>query len=155
MVPKALCTAFYKFFYIFTEFFYSFFTLFYSFSRFLRFFTRPGLAMEMASDFGAGDLGGLLLTMSSPVILAAPARNAFLTFLQHSTLGSARPTDGGIGRRCVGKDQGVTAQCVWMWLIPSIHPRASPLLGSYAIQTKLWHPPANYALQPRKGAMVG
>ena len=71
MDPKALCTVFYiLFFEGILQFFYECFTvsftavlckLFFSqfFAFFLQFFTKPGLAVEMAGDFGAGDLGGL------------------------------------------------------------------------------------------------
>ena len=44
-----------------TCFFYVFFVFYGFFNVFFKvFFTKPGLAMEVAGDFGAGYLGGLL-----------------------------------------------------------------------------------------------
>ena len=56
------------FFYTVLQFFFPVFSVF-----FLQFFTKPGLAMEMAGDFSAGDLGGLLL--ANPVHLNIVCRS--------------------------------------------------------------------------------
>ena len=59
-IPQPLVQLFTSFFTIFLQFFTSFFFTF--FTVFFTFFTVFYKAMEWAADFGAGDLGGLVLS---------------------------------------------------------------------------------------------
>ena len=67
----------------------------YSFPRFLQFITKPGVATEMAGDFGAGYLGGLFFSCENYCCVFYPLEDtmagealALSSFIKSGAIGS-------------------------------------------------------------------